>query len=183
MADDPELAGELPEALRALLSQHNGFILRGGALHVRGLVTSPPWHSLRGVWRGAGSLSSLFASVQAGDVPFAQDCVGDQFLLREGQVLRLEAETGEVYPIAVSLAEFLKAAAREPQDYLQTHPLEQFREGGAELAPGHCLHADPPLCTVDAEQGVSLRDLPAAELLLIHAELARQLADVPDVRR
>lgn len=179
-ADDPELEAELPEALRALLAEHNGFILHGGALHVRGLVRAPSWHSLRAVWQGTSALSRLFPRVRAADVPFGQDCVGDQFLLREGQVLRLEAETGEVYPIASSLAEFLQAAARQSVDFLQAHALVQFREGERALSPGECLHADPPFCTVEAEQGVSLRAVPAEELLLLHAELARELADVPD---
>jgi hypothetical protein len=177
--DDAELAAELPDALGALLSQHNGFILHGGALHVRGLVNEP-WHSLRRAWRGTDALCRLFPTVRATDVPFGQDCVGDQFLLRDGQVLRLEAETGDVYPIAPSLAAFLQAIAREPVDFLQAHALVQFREGGSELSPGQCLHADPPFCTVEAEQGVSLRAVPAGELLLLHAELAGVLAKVPD---
>jgi hypothetical protein len=180
VADDPELAAELPDALGALLSQHNGFILHGGALHVRGLVNEP-WHSLRRAWRGTDALCRLYPTVRPSDVPFGEDCVGDQFLLRDGQVLRLEAETGEVYPIAPSLAEFFRAAAREPVDFLQAHALEQFREGGEELLPGQCLHADPPLCTVEAAaDGVTLRAMSAGELLLVHAELAGVLAEVPD---
>ena len=46
---DDDLLTRLPGPLRSLLSQINGFILVGGALHVRGACELPAWHSLKAV--------------------------------------------------------------------------------------------------------------------------------------
>ena len=83
-----------------ILSDANGFILHEGALHVRGVSFAPEWHSLRAAWRGPSAFHTLYESVLSTDIPFAQDQVGDQFLLRDGRVLRVSAETGEVDALA-----------------------------------------------------------------------------------
>jgi hypothetical protein len=44
--------------------------------------------------------------VRPADVPFAEDAFGDQFLLRDGQVLRLGGELGEIAPVADGLEDF-----------------------------------------------------------------------------
>src|SRR5260221_7066003 len=93
---DTEILQELPEDYLQLLNQVNGFILFNGGLHVRGAVMSPEWHSLRKAWIGEPSLHQLFAAVEEADLPFGQDCFGDQFLLRAGIVHKLHAEVGEV---------------------------------------------------------------------------------------
>lgn len=178
--DDPELLAELPRELRGVLSAANGFILFGGALHVRGAVREPAWHSLRAHWTGANALAALYPALRADDVPFAQDCVGDQFLLRGGAVVRLAAETGEVEPLGMPLFEFLERACDDPTEFLGAHPLIQHLNEGGELQPGMLLHAYPPFCTRQASEGVSLRPVPAAELIRFHAEFARQIASVPE---
>ena len=143
-ADDGEILAELPRELRSVLSAINGFVLFGGALHVRGAVREPAWHSLRNQWSGPDALADLYPAIQTNDIPFAQDCVGDQFLLRDGEVVRLVAETGEVEPL------------------------------------GMLLHAYPPFCSEQAAAGVSLRPVPAAELIRFHADVARQMASLPE---
>lgn len=178
--DDADLLAELPDDLRRLLSAINGFVLFGGALHVRGAVREPAWHALRAAWHGPDALATLYPAVAAADVPFAQDCVGDQFLLRDGAVVRLSAETGDVEPLGVSLFDFLQRACADPGEYLGAHPLMQHLEDGGELHPGMLLHAYPPFCTRQAAEGVTLRPVPALELIRYHADLARQIAQVPD---
>jgi hypothetical protein len=177
--DDPNTLAELPEELRTVLCSINGFVLFGGALHVRGAVREPAWHSIGAHWRGADALAELYPAVEAGDVPFAQDCVGDQFLLRDGVVSRLYAGTGEVTSLHLSLFAFLERACADPEEFLEAQPLIQHRHSGGELAPGMTLHAYPPFCIRSAE-GVSLRPVPAAELIRLQANLARQLTAVPD---
>jgi len=85
---------------------------------VRGARSSPEWHSLREVWKGEAALHTLYADVRPSDVPFAQDCVGDQFLLRDGEGVRLEAETGELSLFAPGLASFSEAANANPVECL-----------------------------------------------------------------
>jgi hypothetical protein len=90
--DDVPLAEELPADVRALLVDVNGFVAFDGALHVRGVSAEPSWHSLSDAWRGEKALHRLFPSIAPADVPFAQDALGNQFVLREDRVWRLESE-------------------------------------------------------------------------------------------
>lgn len=178
--DDVDLAAELPRTLGEVLSSVNGFILRGGALHVRGMSLTPSWHSLRTTWRGNTAVSKLYPRVLSKDIPFAQDCVGDQFLLRDDTVLRLSAETGDVDLISGSLTEFLEAGCRAPINFLRAQPLLAFTSQGRTLSPGMCIHVYPPFCAQESEQGVSMRDVPSDELLRFHAQFAAGISGVAD---
>lgn len=181
---DEELFSLLPKELAVLLQQVNGFILRGGALHVRGAVGEPTWHSLRRYWVGEGALHARYAAVSPDDLPFAQDCVGDQFLLRQGDVWRLSAEDGELHPIGMTLFAFLEAASRQPLEVLGAQPLADYASDGARLQPGELLFAYPPFCvgeaSSEASSGVSVKAIPADQVIAAHARLAQQIRDLPD---
>src|SRR3954462_7466996 len=171
--DDIEILPELPSELTLILRDVNGFILHGGAVHFRGACLKPDWHSLRAAWRGANAFHVLYEEVRPSDIPFAQDQLGDQFLLRDGAVLRLRAETGEVEPLAESLEDFLSKISSDIEGFLNVglqHVIE----------PGQILQAYPPFCAQESAEGVSLRPLPAAETILFHADLAKQIREVPD---
>jgi len=178
--DDPEAMDRVPEALRNLLVQVNGFIQFGGGFHLRGACREPLWHSLSHAWAGPTALFRLFPAVKDTDVPFAQDGLGDQYLLRNGRVLRLQAETGEISELSHSLSSFLEAIQREPVETLQLQPLLAFWEDGGELEPGQLLSVYPPFCTRESAAGVSYRAIPAAERIGFLANLATQLANHPD---
>lgn len=171
--DDVEILSELPADLMQLLTDKNGFILHCGALHVRGASLTPEWHSLRSAWRGPNAFFVLYDEVGSSDIPFAQDQVGDQFLLREGSVFRLSAESGEIERIAGSLQEFLSQS---------TENIEKFLNVGLnhKMEPGQLLHAFPPFVFQESGASASLEALPAAEVILFHADLARQIRDLPD---
>jgi hypothetical protein len=170
---DPEVLSLLPEELALLLKDTNGFVLFDGGLHVRGAVRSPAWHSIRCVMEGEEALHQLYASVLQTDIPFAQDCVGDQFLLRDGQVWCLRAETGDVEKTSVSLGIFWATIAKDPYEVLNFNP-------DLRLEPGQVLHAYPPFCTKESKGGVSLKPVPAPELIRFHADFAKQLAALPE---
>jgi hypothetical protein len=174
--DDVEIVAALPRDLRELLLGNNGFILHEGALHVRGAVVAPEWHSLRTAWQGPQAFTRLYPLVRPGDIPFAQDQVGDQYLLREGAVFRLCGETGDVSSHAGSLAEFLRRADEDIEGFLNValdRPME----------PGQLLLAYPPFIFEDSGEGTAMRAVPAEEVIGFHAELARQMRDVPDGER
>lgn len=173
--DASALLTELPRAYTQLLTQCNGFIAFGGGLHVRGLCTDPDWHSLQKVWGGDLALSRLYPCVTERDVPFGQDCVGDQFLLRDDIVHRLWAETGELETMACDFNEFLARAVADPVEYLRLQPLLQFQQDGSRLWPGKLLNVYPPFCTKEAAQGVSLRAISALEQLAFLADFAAQI--------
>lgn len=172
-SDDQVLLGELPDDLRSVIASPAGFILHHGAIHFRGCVSRPEWHSLREAWHGERAFHRLYPGVFETDIPFAQDQMGDQYLLRGNVVFRLDAETGDVSRFASDLETFLAGIGDDITEYLNVG-LDH------ELPPGRLLHAHPPFCMAESGRGASLRAVPADELILFHADLARQIRDVPD---
>ena len=171
---------DLPLELRTLLTVANGFVVFDGGLHVRGVCDKPDWHSLRRVWIGTDALSSLYPKVRSDDIPFAQDFLGDQFLLRDGLVVRLYGETGETKEIGIGLEVFLDSVAEDPEGVLSLNLLRQFQSDGRSLEPGRLLNVYPPLCLHESGQGVSLRPIPALERIRFLADFARQIGGLPE---
>lgn len=178
--DDAELLTRLPANLAELLEQVNGFIQFHGGLHVRGVCREPPWHSLRNAWDGDVAFHRLYPEVRPADVPFAEDCLGDQFLLRGSRVWRLSAETGAVESLEIGLDGFFEAVEADPVEFLSLHPLLQFQAEGKHLEPGQLLAAFPPFCTTESADGVSLAAISADERRRFLADSAAQLRDVPE---
>ncbi len=178
--DDPEQLTRLAEPLSAVLRRQNGFIWFRGGLHVRGACMSPEWHSLRNACLGPSAFHELYWSVLPTDIPFAEDCMGDQFLLRHGSVARLAAETGGVEDLGIDASEFLRRVQEDPVGFLQMQPLVQFQSEGGELTPGKLLAAYPPFFAQEAGRGVSLRAISAHERRSLLADIANQIRDVPD---
>lgn len=167
----------LPEDYRELLVMINGFVQFGGGLHVRGICDEPEWHSLFYVWDGPLALHARYPALAPEDIPFGQDVVGDQFLLRGEKVCRLFGETGELELLNVSLYEFLEAAQADPIGYLSLQPLAQFYNEGGQLEPGQLLSVYPPFCTEEAKAGVSLRAVPTLERISFLAEFSQQISN------
>jgi hypothetical protein len=175
MISDHEILERVPESLRSLLRETNGFVLFEGGLHVRGAVLSPPWHSLRHVWLGDFPLHKLFPALRESDIPFGQDCLGDQFVLRKNLVHKLEAESGELESLEMNLESFLALARENPLEFLSLHPLVQFRQEGGDLKPGQLLNVYPPFITKESEGGVSLKAVPMFERINFLADFSRQI--------
>ncbi|HVF98455.1 MAG TPA: hypothetical protein VND68_01345, partial [Chloroflexia bacterium] len=114
------------------------------------------------------------------DVPFAQDAIGDQYLLRDGIVHWLYTETGDIESLRIGLIEFLETAQANPDGYLGLQLLRRFLAGGGTLQPGELLHVYPPLCTVEAKSGVSVTAVPAGERFKFLAEFAARVRGVSE---
>lgn len=171
--DDVELLRDLPADLVQVLDYANGFILHKGALHVRGASLLPEWHSIRGAWRGPNAFHTLYESVKLTDIPFAQDQVGDQFLIRDSRVVRLSGETGDIEPLASSLEDFFMRLSEDIQGFLNVGL-------GYTMQPGQLLFASPPFVLQEAGADALLKPMHAEEVILFHAHVARQIRDVPD---
>ncbi len=173
--DDDLTFERLPPELRDLLMQANGFIAYHGGLHIRGACQNPSWHALSTVWDGELSLHRVYPGVQPADVPFGQDALGDQYLLRDGEVLRLWAETGDIEGLGQPLFSFLQSVQRNPHGVLDIQPLTLFEEQGHRLRPGQLLHADPPFCmqTEEEDEEIDLSAVDAEDRLFSLMELAR----------
>jgi hypothetical protein len=178
--DDREILSRLPTALADALRERNGCVAYLGGLHVRGACTEPAWHSIRAAWEGEDALHRLFEEVQQSDVTFAEDAFGDQFLLRDGQVMLLDAELGEVRPLKPSLEEFFLSLLEHPAELLGYEPLLEMRRQGQKLEPGQLLSARPPFVLAGTEQNIALEPTPALERRRYLAWLAGQLHGLPN---
>jgi hypothetical protein len=146
---------------------------------VRGACAEPPWHSLRAAWRGPESFAARYPAVDRDDIPLMQQVLGDQFLLRDGLVVRLRAEMGEIESLGVGLSAFFEQVRLDPLATLGLEALLQLEGEGETLQPGQLLSAFPPICAEEARDGVLLRAVPIAERLAALARLAAQLSVVP----
>ena len=178
--EDAAVIASLPDNLVGLLRQLNGFILFEGGLHVRGVCQSPEWHSISTALSGKGALHALYPAVLPSDVPFAQDCVADQYILRERKVHKLQAETGELVPLDLSLPEFFAAIQANPVEFLAMQPLLLHQGNGGSLAPGQVLHVYPPFCTKEAANGVSVKPVPIQEALAFLSDFSRQVSSLAE---
>ena len=178
--DDHEILSRLPEDLRNALLSANGYVAYHGGLHVRGACLAPTWHSIRAAWDGPSALHLLFPAIRPTDVPFAEDILGDQFVVRDGAVFHLTGETGELRPFADSLGAFEQGHLSDPDTYLSLQPLGAFRADGGTLGVGQLLSVHPPFCTAEAGQDVSYRAIDALELRAWLADFARQISGLAD---
>jgi hypothetical protein len=178
--DDIEILPRLPASYTRLLASRNGFIAFDGGLHIRGACLEPPWHSLRSAWEGPDALHQLFSEIGPDDVPFGQDALGDQFILRVGVVHRLSAESDELTSLNLDLDAFLAAAAADPIGFLALQPLLHFQAQGGRLTPGQLLSVYPPFVFKESGGDASLRAIPALERLRFLAQLARHVREAPD---
>jgi hypothetical protein len=169
--DDAELLDQIPAELASILIRTNGFIVHHGMLHIRGAVKSPRWHSLREAWRGNRSFRTLYPDLLSSDVPFGQDLFGDQFILRDGRVLVLQAETGELKEKEASLSRFLERVEDDPVQYLNASL-------SVRLTPGQLVFAFPPFF-VDQSKS-QLKACPADEVVELHADIAQQIKELPN---
>lgn len=174
--DDYITLGKLPANLRGLLEQVNGFIQFGGGLHIRGACISPDWHSLAEVWSGSLALWKCYPALVNSDIPFGQDAVGDQFILRNDIVHHLAGETGGLNSLSCDLLTFLQFAQTNPVKFLSLYPLIQFQNEGGQLQPGQLLNVYPPFCTAQAAAGVSLGAISAVERLQFLADFSAKIS-------
>ncbi|MCB0664757.1 MAG: hypothetical protein KDC80_02995 [Saprospiraceae bacterium] len=150
MITDQATLQRLPPDLKNFYREINGLVAYQGGLHIRGCVKDPSWHSLRRVWSDDWALHRKFATLTEHDVPFAQDCLGDQYFWRLGTIWRLYWDDGEVEDLELELYDFFDEVHLDPIDFLDLEPLVYYLEQGKTLSPGFLLRSDPPL-SIDAE--------------------------------
>lgn len=170
---DQEILEQLPDNLTNLLKQINGFILYQGGFHLFGATIKPEWHSIRENWSGEQAAWRHYDNIFETDVPFAEDCLGFQFFLREDLVIFLDGQTGDVQELNVGLAGFLNSIPANPLNAIGLSPLLQFMKDGHSLEPGELLAEYPFFFTKQARNGVELSKTKAAEKrkLLVHIYL------------
>jgi len=176
--DDVEILDHLPSTIARSLKLRNGFITAHGGFHMRGACKEPSWHSLRKSWEGESALHILFPAVKPDYIPLAEDCFGDQYLLRNSAVIRLSGETGDLEELNLNWFSFLEAVENNPVEFLSLQGFERWRQQGNELSPGQLLSVYPPF--ISTEGSVSLRPVPALDRIGFLADFAKQIFGVPD---
>ena len=178
--ETPQRLAGLPDDLFEILWQVNGFVAYAGGLHVRGMVDQPEWHSLDLYRSGEMALHKLYSGIEETDLPFGQDFLGNQFLLRRDEVWKLRADTGEIRSLSLDLPHFLEAARLDPVEFLELHLLAKFSESVGMLEPGQLVHTIPPLCMSREQNKLALKSTPVANTIAFLAHFARQIEDVPE---
>lgn len=140
--DDVAILERLPTEYAQLLAQRNGFVALGGALHVRGACTAPAWHSLQTAMDGAEALHRLFREVAPTDIPFGQTALGDQLLLRDGQLFQWTPGDPAPRPLGSTITEYLGRVLEDPAALLPLEELAALRQAGGRLAAGELLVPD-----------------------------------------
>jgi hypothetical protein len=178
--ENPGVLQGLPSELFEVLWQVNGFIAYAGGLHVRGFVESPSWHSFAHYHSGEMALHNIYSQVREYDLPFGQDFLGNQFLLRDSEVFRLRADTGEAISLRVDLAGFLEAAKEDPVGYLSLELLALFHEQHGGLEPGQLVHTMPPLCLKRPDKKLAMKAVDADNAIAFSANFAKQISAAPE---
>jgi len=142
---DKDLLARLPDDLKDFYQSSNGIIAFNGGLHIRSCVNTDSWNSLGRYWNGEKSLHRDYPNLLSSDIPFAQDCLGDQFFMRDDSIWLMSAETGEVMDLEVELDEFLELSIEDPVEFLAMEPLLHHMDSEGALPLGHLVHVVPAL--------------------------------------
>lgn len=177
---DRKTLEKLPLDLANFYSQVNGLIAFNGGLHLRGCVDFPEWHSINYYWTGTGALHNFYEQLNDCDIPFGQDCLGDQFILRDSVIHKLSGETGELENLELDFNEFLIRTIEDPMNFLLLQPLEQFISEGGQLSPGELLNVFPPFCLDNESNEYSFKNISVKDRIGFLTEFYEQTKNLKD---
>lgn len=160
----------LSQSLRINPILEDGAFLYSGGLQVRGIKSKHIQLSLHRYWHGDLALHRMYPKLNSTDIPFAQDCFGDQFFERNGIVFQLFAETGEIESIDMTPEEFLSWSSINPIEHLNL-------PSDLNLSDGKLLLAYPPFCTEEGNKP-SISEINNDEVINFHAEFSKQISQI-----
>lgn len=149
--DYPDMIDALPDEMRAFYKEINGLVAYNGGFQIRGCGTSPSWNSLEDAWKGPHALHKTYPNLSEEDIPFGQDCLGDQYVFKAGSVWQLLTETGDLDDLELEFDEFIDEVIEDPVEFLALYPLLEFIDSGNELKPGELLVPSIPF-SMDTEE-------------------------------
>ena len=149
---DTDLAERLPDYLQEFDAEFNGLIAYNGGLQIRSCTQEDSWHSLQRYWTGERSLSKVYPNLLDSDIPFAQDCLGDQYFLRDDEVWMLSGEMGDVMEMELDFNGFIDGAISDPVEFLAMEPLAYYLQTEGALNPGELLHIVPVLSLDESDE-------------------------------
>ncbi|KJG05922.1 hypothetical protein UB33_11195 [Photobacterium angustum] len=142
-------------------------ILYSGGLQIRSYDALERLLNVNTFFEGELAFHNLYREVRASDFPIAQDCFGDQFLIRDNLVVKLNAETGDIAEFGCTWDQFLAWVDEDPIERLDI-------PSDLELKVGQLLFAYPPFCTAEGNNA-SIKAIDGFELISFHADFAKQI--------
>lgn len=161
---DQETYDSLPADLQEFFANLNGVVAYNGGFQMRGCISDPEYLSLFEAWKGEKAFYKTYSQLSKEDIPFAQDCMGDQFVYRSGSVWHLLTETGDLDDLELDFEEFIDEVTEDPIEFLALYPLIDFLEQGHQLHPGELLHPNIPF-SQETNEEYQLSTKPVAQRL------------------
>lgn len=161
---DREVFDELPPEMKSFYKEVNGVVAYNGGIQFRGCGTGPSWNSLDDAWKGPDAFHKTYDRLNESDIPFAQDCLGDQFIYRAGSIWHLLTETGELDDLELDFDEFVDEIIEDPIEFLALFPLLGFMDEGNELKVGNLLEPSIPF-SIETEKDIKIKAVPVMERL------------------
>lgn len=179
---DAEFKGKegIMRAYLDLLNERNGFFAFESALLVRpGFVQAGPVLDSR-AWNQTSLWKITYESLQPAAFFFAEDVFGNQFGIESDQVIRFEAETGEIESFASSLEEWAAKILTDFNYHTGCPIARVWQEKHGSLEQGNRLVLKQPLVLggkIVLENILCWNDVKA---MRARGSLAEQIKDVPD---
>jgi hypothetical protein len=163
--------------LAPLLTRRNGFYALEGAVHV--FPTGQSSQTTLEVWNDPALWRSRYQDLDRDVVFFAEDIFGGQFGLRDNAVVSFDPETGALEPIAPSLDAWAELVLIDQS--ISGYPLaHSWQVANGALPSGQRLVPKQPFVLGGPFDSDNLYALPAIEGMLLRADLASQIRDLPD---
>ena len=166
-------------ALEKILSIKNGFYAFESALHFLGTGPDRPDIDIEG-WNSPDLWIKSYGTIKPDGLCFAEDLFGNQFYIACDGIYTFDCENGDKEKIARNFGEWCKLIL-DDYDYLTGYTLaHEWQKKNGPLEPGKRLMAKVPFSLEGDFDVDNLQIANAVDLMLTRADLAIQLASIPD---
>ena len=162
-----------------MLNRDNGFYAFESALHVFPAGKKASVMDLE-TWNDPELWIKAYDDMALGIVFFAEDIIGDQFGIRGREIIRFQAETAQIEPIASSLEEWADLILRDYNDQTGYPIAHKWQIANGALPPGRRLAAGTPFVLGGEFETNNIFQMDAVEGMRFHADVAVQIRHLPD---
>lgn len=178
----PTSSEAVPRKLAPLLEARDGFYAFESALHVLPLDAEDDEMGLV-AWNEASLWRRHYGDLADGHLFFAEDVFGGQFSLHDGAFCTWDPETGAHDVLATDLDGWARAVL-DDFEVLTGHPLaHEWQAANGPLPDRHRLTPITPFFLGGEFSLSNLRLIDAVEGMRMRADVAVQVADLPDGTR
>jgi hypothetical protein len=155
-----------------------GELIAGTAIRIFGRTG----HLLRSIadWNDPSLWRGEFDGLADGPDFIAESFLGEQYRVIDGRVVRWNIETGESQRIEASWEDWLLDVRADPESEVAVWLLEEWQLRYRSIKPTEHLAPKQPFVLGGGFHAENLYAVESASNLRWHAQLARQLRDVPD---